>query len=233
MKFVGLLSITVIFLASCSQGRDPYLQDLLASEPQGEELADEEIAELRASIRELESELDRRLEISGNLGHFYRVLGKEFMDRRMFGPAMEAIDEALFYEPQNRILFYYMGVSAGQMAAAALDSAERTRLLERAEAAYLRAIEIDPGYVDARYGLSVLYVFEMERPRDAVVHLERGLEAQPNNVDLLFLRARVAVVEGRISEAVDLYDRIAEVSSDPEVVAAARENQRSLLGGSP
>ncbi len=239
MKYRGVLTIFICVLmpalaiVSCDSSRqDPYLQDLLETEPNAEELPDDRIAELRRSVNDFKEEVEQRVRATGNLGHYYRLLASEYMNRRMYGPAIDALEEALRIEADNEILYYRMGVAAARQAKAVFDEEERQSLFRRSEQAYRRSITLDPGYVDALYGLSVLYVFELDRPADAEPHLERLLAEEPRRTDARFLLARVYVATGRISDAVEIYGEIVETTSDEEQRRRALENQRSLLGGS-
>ena len=221
-----------LVLLSCDSQRDPYLQDLLETEPDGENATDDRIAELQRSIDRFREEVEERVQATGNMGHYYRLLASEYMDRRMYGPAIDALEEAIRIEADNEILYYLMGVAAGRQAKAVFDEEEKQELFERSEQAYRRAITLDPGYVDALYGLSVLYVFEMGRPRDAEPHLERIISEERRNVDARFLLARVYAETGRTNQAAEMYGEIVEITSDEEERRRALENQRNLLGGS-
>ena len=73
--------------------------------------------------------------------------------------------------------------------------------LASAQTAFLRALEFNPRYGRALYALSVLLVFEMDRPEDAGPYLTRLLEIEKQNVDAMFLLARVRYSEGRLEDA--------------------------------
>ena len=140
-----------LVLLSCDSQRDPYLQDLLETEPDGENATDDRIAELQRSIDRFREEVEERVQATGNMGHYYRLLASEYMDRRMYGPAIDALEEAIRIEADNEILYYLMGVAAGRQAKAVFANEEQQELFERSEQAYRRAITLDPGYVDALY----------------------------------------------------------------------------------
>ena len=101
--------------------------------------------------------------------------------------------------------------------------------MSRAEEYYLRAIELDNQFTESLYGLSVLYIFEMDRIPDAEPYLNRILEKETRHIEAMFLLARVYVYEGRIEEAVELYDRIISYGQSSEQRGRAEENKESLL----
>ena len=104
--------------------------------------------------------------------------------------------------------------------------------LSRAESAYRIALEIAPGHIDGRYGLAVLYVFELGQPLQAIGHLDRVLEQSRGHVPALFVLARAHVALGNIDAAVRAYDRIIALRIDDETRQRAERNRQLLLGGS-
>jgi len=129
--------------------------------------------------------------------------------------------------PENPILFEYMGVSAARAAKGLVaDAAEQARLYARSEAAYRRAIFLDPVYVNALYGLAVLLALELDRPAEAKPLLTRVLAREPENLDALFLLGRIAFVEGRYEDAMDAFDRILATRPPERIAAQAEQNTR-------
>jgi len=104
------------------------------------------------------------------------------------------------------------------------NSEERATLLAESERSYLRCLELDRGYVDALYGLSVLYVFELGTPSKAIPLLQRLLEKQQQHVGAMFLLARAFLAQGKIEETIALYDRIINTP----VAGSRREEARKL-----
>jgi tetratricopeptide (TPR) repeat protein len=127
------------------------------------------------------------------------------------------------------------GISAGYIAKNYLDffsrdnTTERQRYYALAESGYLRAIEIDSSYNRPRYGLGVLYVFELERPADAIPHLERFLEISANNIDAMFVLARAYYETNAFQRAMDLYDRIIQIAREDEKKREAWNNKQQVM----
>jgi tetratricopeptide (TPR) repeat protein len=159
------------------------------------------------------------------------MLAVRYIDAEMYELALESLEKAIRIYPENKILFYFAGVSAGRTAKSRMDEAEKRRLLVLAEKYYRRALDLDAQYVEALYGLSVLYVFEMDKVMEAEPLLNRILEIRPNHYDAMFLLARVYVTTGRVEDAVELYDKIGEESGSKTMRQKARENKQQLLEG--
>ncbi len=192
----GLLLPALLLLGGCQQRGYDYLGRLQAMEPAG--YAGESP---RDSTRELEREIARyrgiveqKVAAQGKLGTYYRMLAVRCMDRRMFGPAYQALQEAIDLTPANPILFSMAGVSAAQMSR---------------------------GYGDALYGLAILLVFERadadpagrtETLQEACGLVGRLLEGEKLNVEALFLKGQIEYRLGSLEEAIEAYDRITRLS---------------------
>ncbi|MBO7420773.1 MAG: hypothetical protein J6U06_06620, partial [Spirochaetaceae bacterium] len=143
------------------------------------------VEELKEAIEQYESRAEELIDVQEQAGIWYKLLATKYIDEEMYGQALSALQKAVQYYPQNQNLFYYIGVSAGFMAKASLDfnadgkSTERDNYLLLAESGYKRAIELEPDYFKALYGLSVLYVLEMNQPARAIPLLERALALEP------------------------------------------------------
>lgn len=227
--------VLLCLLSSCNRERDAMLEqmkEISSTGYEGEELSTQTIEELKADIQKYEEKVAREVEAYGQLGVYYKMLAVEYIDHDMYGLALENLRKAIDIYPENKILFYLAGVSSARMAKAKVNrQKERENLLNEAEQYYLRALDLDPRYINALYGLSILYIFEMNRTVDAEPYLDTILSIETKNVDALFLLARVYLETGRTKEAVDLYDRIIKTSNSAETKQQARENRERILEG--
>jgi tetratricopeptide (TPR) repeat protein len=98
-----------------------------------------------------------------------------------------------------------------------------------AEAAYLRAVDLDGSYSKPRFGLGILYVFELDRPADAIPHLTRYLELMSSDVQAMFVLARAYYSTGSYDNAIELYDRIIARSKDSQIRAEAQNNKEIIM----
>ena len=148
------------------------------------------------------------------VGIWYKILATRYLDNKMYAKALENFRIATQYYPDNQNLYYYVGLCAGYISKSALDyeltGTDRARqaYLDLSESAYKRAIELEPRYFRALYGLGVLYVFERDEPEKAIPLLETAIDVEKRNTDAMFILARAYYSSGRYEEAVALYDRI-------------------------
>jgi tetratricopeptide (TPR) repeat protein len=229
----GLL---VASLAGCRRPGAGWLEPLKTLEPGGSPTS-AAIEDLKRGIDRYQAEVDRKVSAAQNLGVYWKMLALKYVDNGMFGLALDALDEAAAVYPENPILFQYMGVSAARAAKGLVaDAAEQARLYARSEAAYRRAIFLDPTYVAALYGLAVLLALELGRPAEAEPLVAAVLELEPKNLDALFLLGRIAYAGGRYEDAVDCYDRILATRPPERLARQAEQNRRQAkeaLFGTP
>ncbi len=230
---VAVVGLAAALFSGCNREEDIILRKLEALEEgsyEDRDLSKRTIEELKQGIRMLEEEVDRTVSAGEHLGTYYRMVAIRYMDRNMFGLAAEFFEKALRIYPANRFIVQRAAVCTGKLYQAETDPAEKERFLDKARDYYLYALELDSKYVDALYGLSVLYVFEYEMPSEARPYLERIMDKESYDFRAMFLLARVYVSEGRTEQAVSLYDRIIGKSSNDEMVRNARRNRDELLG---
>jgi tetratricopeptide (TPR) repeat protein len=191
---------------------------------------------LRSAIAIYEEALEEHVRIAAQSGTYWKILAVRLADRGMHADALDALEKSIRYNGEDPTLFYLTGVSAAFMAKNALGfsqggvQAEEDRYYTMAERAYLRAVELDSTYAKPRYGLGILYSFELDRPADAVPHLERYLELMSRDVDAMFALARSYYMTDNYEKAVDLYDRIIVSTKDADKKDEARNNRDYIMG---
>ncbi|MDR2135049.1 MAG: tetratricopeptide repeat protein [Treponema sp.] len=193
---------------------------------------------LRAAIAIYEEAVEEHVRDAAQTGTYWKILAVRLADKGMHRDALDALDMAIRYNGEDPTLFYLAGVSAANVAKNALGfatpqagfQAEQAQYYARAERAYTRAIELDNANAKPRYGLGILYTFELERPAEAVPHLERYLELMSRDTDAMFALARAYYMTGDYEKAVDLYDRIVVSTKDTAKQAEARSNRDYVLG---
>jgi len=219
-----------IALAGCNPARRAYLDRLSALEKgQSGAASSQSIEELKKGIARYSAEVERQVKAAQNLGVYYKMLALKYLDAGMYGLALQNLDKAVEIYPENPQLAYYSAVASARMAKAEVtDSAAAAGDLLRAETFYRRAIFLDPGYVNALYGLAVLCAMELGRPADAEPLLQAILQKEKKNVEALFLLARIRYAAGRHEEAIEIYQRIADTTQAGRLKAQALANKNAI-----
>ncbi|MDR2509640.1 MAG: tetratricopeptide repeat protein [Spirochaetaceae bacterium] len=169
-------------------------------------------------------------------GVYWKILATRFQDREMFVEALKSLEHAIEYTPDDEVLHYLTGLNAARAAKSMYDYngekpyGERSeRYLNLAETAYLRAIELQDSYTQARYALAVLYIFELDRPEAAIEQLLRYMENRSGDVDAMYLLARAMFMTGRYQEAADWYDKAIPLTKDEQKKREAMANRSFIL----
>lgn len=183
------------------------------------------VEELQKAIATYEGRIERYVRDAAQLGIYWKILAVRLMDKKMYGEALDALERAIHFYPEDPSLQYMKGLSAAIMAKSTTGK-ERSAFFSQAEQAHLRALEIDPTYHRSRYALGVLYVFELNTPERAIPHLEMLLEQQKKDVDAHFVLARAYYETGQYRKALDLYDRILSITKVAEKRRQAEENKK-------
>jgi tetratricopeptide (TPR) repeat protein len=194
----------------------------------------ETIEGLRKAIALYEEEIERYVKDSAQTGTYWRILAVRLQDRGLHNEALRALERALYYFPQDPTLLYLSGVSASRMAKGFLDfegndSGGAERYYALAEDAHRKAIALDDRYVKPLYALGVLYVFELERPADAIPLMERYLDLTTNEVDGMAVLAHAYALTAQYEAALNLYDRILSITKDKDKRAGIEESRRLVM----
>lgn len=197
----------------------------------------ETIEGLRKAIALYEDQIERHVKDAAQTGVYWKILAVRLQDKGFHNQALEALDRAIYYNSGDATLQYLAGLSASLVAKSSLDFSggnpgEGARYYALAEAAYLNSVSLDADYGKPRYGLGVLYIFELNRPADAIPHMIRYLEINPKDTDGMFILARAYYVTGLYDEALNLYDRIIDIAKknkNTEKQAEAERNRRQVV----
>lgn len=193
------------------------------------------ISELEHAIKTYQNRIEDVLNSDIRIGLWYKILATRYLDNGMYAKALENFRTAIEYFPQNQNLYYYVGLCAGFMSKASLEydfpntQMQKFHYLNLSESAYLRAIELEPRYERALYGLSILYVFELDQPEKAIKYLETVLDIEKRNLDAMMVLARAYYVTGDGEKAIDLYDRIVSETKSEERKREALDNKKIVI----
>jgi tetratricopeptide (TPR) repeat protein len=187
----------------------------------------ETIDGLRQAIALYDAQIELNVKEGAQTGAYWKILAIRLADRNMHRDALSALEMAIHYNSEDPFLYYMTGVSAGTVAKSIIGfsdgaAGEREQFYQLSEKAYLRALELDAVYTKPMYGLGILYAFELDRPADAVVRLERYLQLQNSDIQAMFVLARAYYMIENFGKAVELYDRIISRAKDQKTKTDAQ-----------
>lgn len=224
--------VASLITTSCGRGTKGMLETLKEIEEGGYANLDASkatVEELKRGIELYKDVVAEKVKAAEQLSVYYKMLAMKYIDREMFNLARDALLEAIKITPENAELFYLTGVCLGRGAKAEMNEETREKMIEEAEKYYKRALDLYPNHIEALYGLSILYIFEMDEPLEAEEYLLRLLDVSEKDTDAMFLLARVYAYQGKFEEAIDLYEKIMRISSDPDQKEKAKEIKEELM----
>jgi tetratricopeptide (TPR) repeat protein len=194
----------------------------------------ETIDGLRQAIALYEDQIERNVREGAQTGVYWKILGIRLADRGMHNDALAAFERAIYFNAEDAILYYLTGVSAGVVAKSIVGFSpnalnDRDHYFRLSENAYLRALELDITYTRPMYGLAILYVFELDRPEESIVYLERYLQILPNDIPAMFVLARANIMLENFSRTIEIYDRIIERTRDRHIREEAQHNRNFIM----
>lgn len=229
MKIKALfLVLCMILFASCNDKR--FIQRLQEHEEGVSNPTTE--ADLKDAIKKYSRRIDDIMVASERVGIWYRMLGTRYLDKKMYKNALECFQKAIEFYPENQNLYYKVGVCAAFMAKNSLEFEEdglEEKYYRMAVKAYKRAIELDQNYSKAIYALSVLYVFELGTPAEAIPLLEKAIDGKMKPLEELFLLGRAYFMVGENEKAIATFQRIVDISGNEAQRKQAKENIDIIL----
>ncbi len=192
------------------------------------------VLEIQSAILQYQDLVKKKVQASNKIVYYYKLLGLAYVEKRMYGEALEAFSQAIPIAPENPSLFFYSGLCAANMSKSEIGlvegSEERKRdYLERAERAYIRALELDPEHNRSLYALAVLRVFELGKPAEAIEPLERYMALNSNDFNSRFLYARALYSLGRYEDSASAYESILNLTGPENLKQDALRNRDAAL----
>lgn len=184
---------------------------------------------LKEAIALYEAQIERNVKEAAQTGVYWKILGIRLADRKMHNEALAAFERAIYFGGEDPVLFNLTGVSAGFAAKDVIGftpdwESERARLFRLSENGYLRALELDNTYAKPMYGLAVLYVFELNRPDEAIPYLERYMQHQSSDTHAMFVLARAHFMMRNFMRAIEVYEKIASSTKNQKIREEAYKN---------
>ncbi|MDR0323149.1 MAG: tetratricopeptide repeat protein [Treponema sp.] len=189
----------------------------------------ETIDGLKTAIALYEDQIERNVREGVQTGAYWKILATRLADSNMHNDALNALERAIYFNSEDPFLYYLAGVTAANVANSVVgfsaDSInEKERYFRLSENSYKRALELNITYAKPMYGIALLYVFDLDRPGDAIMYLERLLQVTPADTSAMFVLARAYYMIENLQKAVEIYDKIAERTKDKNIREEALNN---------
>lgn len=229
MKKILLLFMVSALLGCTGEKTKNLANQIYETEDKRDLNKEKRIKEITRDIKRAEDDLNDALESYKKIGNYHRVLGVKLMHYKMFLKAYDHFSIAIEYYPASEMLLYYRGVAAGQYAISQDREDIKRDYLNRSRISHEQALKLNPRFAKSLYALSILYVYEFDRPFDAKPLLDDLLDVSSRNFDAMLLRALLYERDGKFNAAVDLYDKVLKQSKKQSHQIGAESNRERVL----
>ncbi|MCX7679060.1 MAG: tetratricopeptide repeat protein [Spirochaetes bacterium] len=126
------------------------------------------ISELLETIAEQEKRVKSGDESPTKLALSYQKLAEKYLESRMWDASIETFNKALALGRDNPLVHYSLGVAYANKAKEGKTQVD----VEKAEFHYRKAIELNPSYSSAIYGLAIFLFYVKEDKEEGIRMLE-------------------------------------------------------------
>ena len=193
------------------------------------------VADYQKAIEKYEARITRIESENENNAIWYKLLGTKFLDKKLYGKALECFTRAIEFYPDNQNLYYYKGVCALYMSHTALDyeatgnKNKQMQYLKTAEESYLKVLSMQPDHKRAMNALGFLYGTELGYPEKAIGYLEKYLSDVPDDKEAMMVLALCYEQTFDSQKAAELYARSSEIEKTPENKVGLRERREQRM----
>jgi Flp pilus assembly protein TadD len=132
--------------------------------------------------------------------------GKAYIKKEAYAEAIPHLDRALAAKPNNAEAHYYRALAYLQ-----------TGSRDKAEAGFVRALELDPELTNARVHLGSLYLQDPPQPDKAIAMLEPAAKSEPEAIDIREQLAFAYRLAGKKDKALQQYESALKMKDNPQV----------------
>jgi Tfp pilus assembly protein PilF len=186
---------------------DPYLQDDLGLTYKAKKRPDLAIKHFK-----------KALEIKPDYAPAKNNLGTVYLDKKEWDTAIK-----YFKEVSENMLYATPHIAMANLGWAYYNKKEYTL----AEAYYLKALDLEPEFINAQRGLGLTYI-AMGRIDEASEILERAVKNYPKAALLYDDLARVYVLSHEYEKALDAYHKVIELAPDTAMAKEAEKAARRI-----
>lgn len=166
---------------------------------------DKFIKDIRDKITMLEKEEVKDPATIGRLADQYNLLGTIYVERELWTPAIEALNNSLKYGNNSPSIFYSLGLAYANRSVQMNSSDD----LDKAESCYRKAIEKRPGFHDSMYGLAVLLFYHRDKKEEAMKLVNEIVAGNPAFYEARFAQGRFLYETGNKEQALSVYQSLA------------------------
>lgn len=174
--------------------------------------------------------INQKIYAQDRLASVYRALAERSLAKTQYGYAAQYFAEGLKILPNSAYLRYGLGISYANLIESSDTEEKKKDFIERAYNNIKFAVEKDPENANYNAAYASILTAHLNRPKEALPHIEKALSVYGNNIDYLFVLARVQYEIGENEASANTYRNIIALSGDERVRKQAEDNIKRLIG---
>ncbi len=193
---------------------------------------DDDIDRLKRKAEDYEKGVKNRIQSAEKAGNVYQMLGEKYLERKLWDLSIESFEKAIGYGRNTPGIHNSIAVAYANRAKALNNLSD----VSKAEHHYRRAMEIQPDYLEARYGLGV-FLFYIKGDREGgLKEMETVVRKNRNYYRARFALARFHYEMNHPERALAIYEDLhtdlqglPESSDVRELQKSCKENIERLM----
>ncbi|WP_028329922.1 tetratricopeptide repeat protein [Brachyspira alvinipulli] len=174
--------------------------------------------------------INQKIYAQDRLASVYRVLGERSLAKQQYAYSAKYFTEALKILPNSPYLRYGLGISYANLADSADTPEKKTEFINRAETNINFAIGKDPNNANYYAALASLKGIQQDKYEEAFENISKAVEMSPDNIDYLFILARIQYSRENYNEAVAAYRKISNLATETSIKQTALNNINQIIG---
>ena len=201
----------IIFMASCTQHQKNKMNLDKAYDLSVEAETEEQLQE---ALKIYGGIIEQKIYAQKRMAVVYHLLADRSLAMEQYGYAAKYFTEALKITPTKTSLHYGLGISYANLYESSTDENQKKNFLAKAESSLKYSIEKDsenPNYYAALATVVGIYKGDYN---EAMKYITKALSYNANNVEFLFILARLQYQLENYNDSINTYNLIIKLSPD-------------------
>lgn len=162
---------------------------------------DKKISDLKEKISTMEKE-DAHQKYAYQLAGWYNQLGTIYLQKELWDQAIESFHKSIKLGSNTASINYSLGLAYANRGNDINDDKD----FKTAENFYRKALKIQSRYSDAKYALSVLYFYKLDKKDDSIILLEELISEDRKHYKARFALGRFFYELDKLDKSLNVYE---------------------------
>jgi len=138
------------------------------------------------------------------VGESYKKLGIKYTEMKSWTPAIDTLTKAIEHGQSGAHVHYWLGIAYANRGNELKNKSD----IDKAEASYKRALEKIPSFINAEYGLALLYFYLKDDRAEGIQMMNDIVRKKPDYFDAHFALGRFYYEAGDKRKSLSVYQSL-------------------------